>query len=311
MMVQAGRQVVAPDGAPSNGAADDHGRRRVAELIAVGFRTEPFVAGQGRVAGFPHQPAREDVEDLFDAVAGGIESCGHVIAIIPAWNAEPALQRLETVKAATDGGALATYATDLPPLAGAVLSSLAGALATHVESAGMLYAGFESLERELLVYAWMKSVAGLSRPAPSLAQHAISMWPGSSFGVTLQPDPLIKRLTKADRTLPFPTSYRPMCLAVSARPGGDVDWVTDVVGPGLGSPPVKQVDPMPEGPRWWGTSRFVEAVAYPIDVPVVARRITQGLARALCNWCGELIAGERCPFCGLDRTLGRHDGGGS
>jgi hypothetical protein len=303
MAVQAGRETV-------DFAADEHGRRRVAELIAVGFRSEHFVAGQSDVFALINQPTREDVGELVDAVGSGIERCGHVIAVIPAWDLEPALQRLETVKTAIDASAMTTYPTQLPPLAGSVLTSLASALAVHVESAGMLHAGFPSLERELLVYAWMSSVAGLSTPTPSLAQHAASLWPTTSFGVTLQPDPLIKRLTKSDRSLPFPTSYRPMCLALSAGAGGDVDWVTGVVGPGLGSPPVKQVDPMPGAARWWGTSKLVEAVAYPIDVPVVARRITQDLARGLCNWCGELIGGDRCPFCGLDRSFGRGDGGG-
>ena len=310
MTLQAGRESVAQSGAIPAGDTE-RGRRRVAELVAIGFCSGSFVAGQGSITAFPSQPSRDDFGALIDAVESGLDGCGNVIAIIPAWDSEPALQRLETVKAAIDANSLAVYATELPPLAGAVLTSLAGAVAGHAESAGMLYAGLPALERELIIYTWMGSVAGLSKPSPSLAQHAVSLWPPTAFGVSLQPEPLIKRLTPKDRTMPFPTSYRPMSLAVSAHGSGDGEWVREVVAPGLGNPPVKEVDPAPASSRWWGTSRLVEAVAYPIDVPVVARRMVQGLSRSLCKWCGELIGTARCPFCALERSFGRTDGGAS
>jgi hypothetical protein len=308
--LQAGRESVAQAGAIPAGDTE-RGRRRVAELVAIGFCSGSFVAGQGNVTAFPSQPSRDDFGALIDAVESGLDGCGNVIAIIPAWDSEPALRRLETVKAAIDANSLAVYATELPPLAGAVLTSLAGAVAGHAESAGMLYAGLEALERELIIYTWMGSVAGLSKPSPSLAQHAISLWPPTAFGVSLQPEPLIKRLTPKDRSMPFPTSYRPMSLAVSAHGSGDGEWVREVVAPGLGNPPVKEVGPAPGSSRWWGTSRLVEAVAYPIDVPVVSRRMVQGLSRSLCKWCGELIGTARCPFCALERSFGRTDGGAS
>jgi len=308
--LQAGRESVAPSGAVPGGDPG-RGRRRVAELVAIGFCGGSFVAGEGNATAFPSQPSRDDFGALIDAVSSGLDACGNVIAVIPAWDSEPALRRLETVKTAIDANSLAVYATELPPLAGAVLTSLGGAVARHAESAGMLYAGLSALERELIIYTWMGSVAGLSKPSPSLAQHAISLWPPTAFGVSLQPEPLIKRLTPKDRSMPFPTSYRPMSLAVSAHGSGDGEWVREVVAPGLGNPPVKEVEPAPGSSRWWGTSRLVEAVAYPIDVPVVARRMVQGLSRSLCKWCGELIGSTRCPFCALERSFGRTDGGAS
>ena len=310
MTLQAGRESVAQSGdVPA--VEPERVRRRVAAVLAIGFSGGSFVAGQGNVTAWPSQPRRDNVGELLDAIASGIESCGNVVAIIPAWDSEPALQRLETVRSAIAAKSLAVYATEMPPLAGSVLTSLAGAVAGHAESAGTLYAGLPALERELIIYAWMGSVAGLSKPSPSLAQHAISLWPPSSFGVSLQPHPFIKRLTRKDRSMPFPTSYRPMCLAVSGHATGVTQWVKEVVAPGLGLPPVKEVEPAAAGPRWWGTSRLVEAVAYPIDVPVVARRMVEGLSRSLCKWCGELIGTDRCPFCALQRSSGRIDGGAS
>ena len=310
MTLQAGRESVARAGVIPGGD-DERVRRRVAEIVAVGFCGGSFVAGQGNVTAFPGQPGRDDVGAIVDAVASGMDSCGNVIAVIPAWDSEPALQRLETVKAALDATSLTVYATELPPLAGAVLTSLAGAVAGHAESAGMLYAGLPALEQELIIYTWMGSVAGLNKPSPSLAQHVISWWPPTVFCVSLQPEPHIKRLTPKDRSMPFPTSYRPMSLAVSAHGSGDTEWVREVVAPGLGNPPVKEIGPAPGSSRWWGTSRLVEAVAYPIDVPVVARRMVQGLSRSLCKWCGELIGTTRCPFCALERSFGQNDGGAS
>src|SRR5680860_557953 len=67
-----------------------------------------------------------------------------------------------------------------------------------------------------------------------------------------------------------------------------------------GMPPTARFDATPLGPRWWGTARLVEAIAYPVDVPVTARRITQNLSPFLCRWCAEAIATRHCPFCGMD-----------
>jgi hypothetical protein len=285
--------------------------RKVASVVAIGFRSEPFVPGAAPVESFAAQPGRDDVQTLVGSVQAGIESSGHVIAIYPRWDPEPALQRLETVGAVLDTAALAVYPTPLPPLAGAVLASLASAAATHVSSAGLLHAGLPSLERELVICAWLGSVAGLSRPTPSLAQHLMSIVPGTSFGVTLQPTQQIQRLTKVDRSIDVPSTHRPMCLVVAASDEAGARWIDDVIAPGLGSPPIKTVDPTPGGPTWWGTSRIAEAVAYPIDIPVVARRMVQDLRPILCDWCRQPIAAPVCPFCGSHGARERSSGGGS
>jgi hypothetical protein len=275
---------------------------RPTAIVTVGFKSEAFVPGQGSLSSFVRQPQRDDVERLVDAILSATSSGAHVIAIYPRWDPEPALRRLETANAAVGGASIGLYATALPPLAGAVLASLASATAAHVPAAGILHAGLPALEKEMMVYAWLGSVAGLSSPAPTLAQHLMSLSPTTSFGVSVQPDPLIRRLSKSDRSMPVPTTYRPMCLAVASRDATGRRWVEEVIGPGLGSPPFKHVEATPHGPKWWGTSKLAEAVAYPIDVPVVARRISQNLTSTLCRWCGQAIASERCPFCGLDTS---------
>ena len=285
--------------------------RAVASIVAIGFRSEAFVPGAAPVESFVSQPGRDDVQMLVDSVRASVESGGHVLAIYPAWDPEPALRRLETVGAVLDTASLALYPTSLPPLAGAVLASLASSAAAHVSSAGLLHAGLPALEKELVICAWLGSVAGLSRPSPSLAQHILSAAPMTSFGVSLQPREGIRRLTKVDRSMEVPSTHRPMCLVVAAREAAGASWIDEVIAPGLGSPPVKVVEPTPNGPRWWGTSRLAEAVAYPIDIPVVARRMVKHLRPALCDWCRRPIAAQICPFCGSNGAGDTATGGDS
>lgn len=272
-----------------------------ATFLSLGFQVEAFVSTQQQVPYFSDKPSRRDYEELVARVACGLEDDGHVIAVYPAWSSEPALQRLETVRTSLQTSRLVCYPTALPPLAGAVLVSLASAVAPYIEAPGSLLAALPALERELVVLAWLGSVANLLHPSPSVVQHLASWWPASAFGVSFWPEPSVKRLTKADGVVTVPTSHRPMLLAASAH-DADPSWIESVVAPALGSPPLKKVPATPLGPRWWGTSKLVEAVAYPIDVPVTARRITQHQELFACRWCGESIASPRCPFCRLETS---------
>jgi len=277
-------------------------------IVAVGFKTEAFVSGGGPIPAFSHECGRGDYDGLIDTVRSGLEHTGHVVAILPRYAEEPALARLETVRMALNTRRLATYTTTLPPLAGAALVSLAAAVVPYIKAAGVLLAGLPSLESEVAVFAWLGSVTKLDFPNPRMAQHLASLWPTTSFGVSFWPEPAVKTLTKKDRTVPLPTTFRPMMLATSQH-NGDPTWIDEIILPGLGGPPVARFEPTPLGPRWWGTSKLVEAVAYPLDVPVTARRITQGLTPFLCRWCAEAIATRQCPFCGIDAAQSALVGG--
>jgi len=269
-------------------------------IISIGFKTEAFVSDGGTIPAFSHTPAPNDFERLIDTVRTAIHESGHVIAIYPDYAAEPLLARLETVRTALNTRKLAPYATALPPLAGAALTSLASAVTPYIKAPGVLFAALPNLQAELVVLAWLGSVSKLNNPSPSMGQHLLSMWPTSEFAVKFWPEPTVKTLRKKDKALSLPTTFRPMMLATAAREGADATWVDEVVLPGLGMPPTLRFDPTPLGPRWWGTARLLEAVAYPVDVPVIARRITQSLSPFLCRWCGDAIATRHCPFCGMD-----------
>ena len=82
---------------------------------------------------------------------------------------------------------LSIHETPLPPLAGAVLASLASSIAPYLPSTGVLASLLPELEARLHVFTWLGSVSGLSVPAPSLGQHLASLSPGSAFGVSSYP----------------------------------------------------------------------------------------------------------------------------
>jgi cell division septal protein FtsQ len=89
------------------------------------------VDGQGDIAAFSSRPDRADLPDLVDVIARG-QTEGHVLAIYPEWQHEPALQKLQLARAALNAPRVMTYGTRLPPLAGAVFVSLASAVSRLV-----------------------------------------------------------------------------------------------------------------------------------------------------------------------------------
>jgi hypothetical protein len=271
-------------------------------IVAIGFQGGSS-ATESEVRGFPLALSKEHLEPLIDAVGEAIDQVGHAIAVYPTWAPPSSAQRLATVRAATDVRRVAVYPTSLPPLAGSMLADLAAAVSAFVPSPGLLLSGLRKLEEELIVAAWLGSVARLREPPPSLRQHLASWWPRTAFAVAVLPQPAIRRLTMKDRGLAIPEPRDPIRVAMSVHEG-DPSWVHEVLVPALGNPPIDEVAPTPEGPSWWGTRRLVEVVGYPTDVSAVAGRISLGVEGSLCGWCHETIASNPCPFCGLDARGG-------
>jgi hypothetical protein len=131
-----------------------------------------------------------------------------------------------------------------------------------------------------------------------MAQHVASLSPGAAFGVSSWPEPSVHRIVAGQPSVPLPTLGRPSRMVVAPGPGGDVAWITETVNRALGSLPVRQVDPTPHGPKWWGTGKLVEAVIYPDDAAALAAELMAGLEPWACRWCSELIARSPCPMCG-------------
>jgi hypothetical protein len=265
-------------------------------ILAIGLKPERLVDSEGRIDAFIESPTQEQAETLVEAVRSGAEAGGHVLAIVPQWLKGDGLLRLQMVESALDDERLTIHETPLPPLAAAVLASLASAVAPHLPSRGVLVSLLGELEAELHVFTWLGSVSGLSVPAPTIGQHVASLSPGSSFGVSSYPEPSVHKLGRDGAGVPLPRIERPSRLAVSDH-GGNVGWV-HTVNAALGGLEVRTVEPTPNGPSWWGTGKLVESVAYPVDVPRLAAELAQAADPWTCRWCRELIARSPCPMCG-------------
>jgi len=249
-------------------------------------------------------PTQEQWPIVIEALKSGLESGGHVIAIVPQWLDDDVLMRLDMARSMLDTGRVAVHRTALPPLAATVLASLASGCGPSLPSAGLLASLLEDLEAELHVFTWLGSVAGLSNPSPGIGQHVTSLMPGSAFGVSSWPEPSVHRLTRGEPSVPLPQIERPSRLVVAPRTG-DVAWITETVNGALGGLPVRTVEPTLHGPKWWGTSKLVEGVVYPVDAAALAAELMRGLEPWACRWCSELVARSPCPFCGHRGRPGR------
>jgi hypothetical protein len=266
-------------------------------LIVFGLEPGPFFDDQPEIDSFVDPPPRDSVDELLDALAEATAEGGCALVIHPWWFPPESLDTLDAARSLLNVPRVGIYRTALPPLAGAVLASIAASVARQVPSAGSLFALLPQLEPELHVFAWLGNLAGLSDPAPSLLQRASSLLPGSAFGVSSWPKPSVRRLSRGDESVPVPESDQPLGLAV-APAEGDAEWVGRALEPALGGPPVVEVEATPHGPAWWGTGQLVEAVAYPLKPTPVAKRLLKGLELRKCQWCGETIASAPCPLCG-------------
>lgn len=273
-------------------------------ILSVGYDLPQLVDGAPAVGTFPEALDRDDLEEATETIAAALRSSGHALVVYPEWLAEPTLRRLETIRAVLATDRLALHCCALPPLAGGVLCNLASALGTQLARPGQLVAALDDLEHELVVISWLSSVTGLKRPAPSLLQHVGSLSPRSSYVVVLQPQHAVLRSGRARQDLPLQKARRPMELVVAARPGDDTSWLTETVSSALGRLPIRSVTVPRHAAQWWGTARMAETVAYPTDLPELARELADGHRLRLCGWCSEAIASTPCPFCrGAEQPL--------
>jgi hypothetical protein len=289
---------------PSAGSDQSQTRTAPPVLLVFGLRPERLLDSEGRIDAFLEPPGQEQTSVLVEAVTSGLDDAGSVIAIAPEWIGQEAVGRLAMVRSMLDTHRVALYETALPPLAATALASLASAAAPFAPSTGVLASLLPELEAELHVVTWLGSVTGLSTPAPSFAQHLASLTPGSAFGVSSWPEPSVVRLRGDGPTVPLPALERPARLVVAAR--ADPDWVLRAVNPALGNLEVRQVEPTPKGPSWWGTSKLVESVVIPLDVQALVGQLVAGLDPWTCRWCRELVARSPCPLCGHRGRPARH-----
>jgi hypothetical protein len=274
-------------------------------VIGLGCEIDRLFAGQQAALPIPGPPDRDDLKDLFDAMAGPLRGGDAVIVVLGEWLPADALRGLRTVRSLLQTDRVALHITELPPLATSVLAALAAALIPFAPSAGALASALDAVGRELYVLAWAGSVAGLQHPSVSLLHHARSLLPGSSFGIGLQPEPFVLPLSRAEQEPPLAAPAHPLELLVAPTDKADLVWLVDVVAPALGGIPVREIPATMHGTSWWGTSKLVEAVGVPSSLERLAQVTLAGVP-APCAWCGEPIFASPCPFCGEAVPPGAH-----
>jgi len=266
-------------------------------VVGLGCELDRLFSGQRPALPVPAPPGRDDLRDLFEAVGGPLRGGERVIVVVGDWLPAETLERVHTVRSLLQTDRVAIHVTELPPLAASVQAALGAALASHAPSAGALAAALGAVEDQLLVLAWVGSVAGLRHPAVSLLHHARSALPWSSFGVGLQPEAFLQPLARGSEDLPLEPPEEPIELLVAPSESADLDWIVEDVVPALGGVPVRQIPATLHGPAWWGTSRLVEGVGVPTDLGALADSVLPHHV-VPCRWCGEPIAAPPCPFCG-------------
>lgn len=259
-------------------------------VIAAGFDRGSFLETLAPLLGLNEVDAAIAGDQMMAALANG-----PVLVIHPGDRAVEVQRRVELLSAALDRPTLVTYGTDLPPLAGSVLSSLAAALGVLAPAAATLASALPALERELVPLAWLGTVARLRSPRPRLLDRLRSSLPGGAFVVRAGAEPAVLR-GGHDRRLSLDDVYPQAHVAVTTGGPEAGRWLGPRLAEAFGGAPLSSVPPTSDGPAWWGTGRLVEAVAYPIDVAVLADDL---FARARpCRWCGAPVLGAPCPACG-------------
>lgn len=283
------------------------------QLLSVGYRPGAFLPGQHAVLGYPDGVDRDHLGEVTSLVADALDAEMTVVAVYPRWAEEPTRRRLETVRAALDTKRLVLAPTDLPPLAGAVLVSLADGLRAHVDSPGRLIGALPTLTRQVVVMARLTRLSKLHDPAPGAWQHLLSLLPGVAYGVSTFPEPTVRRLSRHQPLMPLPQVRVSAGLGLALAPhgGATLDWAHEHLVPALGHPPVVEARPSPLVARWWGSAPGIEAVLYPTDVATTARHVASGVLLRLCSACGGDSPFDVCPYCGVHEPAPRDDEAGA
>lgn len=181
------------------------------------------------------------------------------------------------------------------------------ALATVVERVAAVLAGSSEPEPGLVLDlvdrtltssyagAWLKSVSGLTDPAPSVSQHFTSWLPGGrGYLVLLSPERLVTPLGQAV----LPAGGQGRALAAPVSDGPLPDGVTRALSATGAQEGGRVVDAVDDPAQAWGTPRnAVSFVVLPYVLP------TPASSSAVCPVCGDRVWTAMCPMCHVHAAL--------
>lgn len=217
---------------------------------------------------------------------------GHVVALVPADVADPARRRLHTIRAILESDRIALVATDLPPLAVAMLALQLRQLSMTDLPPGVIGGAARLLTYYVYSGALLNSVTKLDRIEVDFKAHLRSWVPGAQFAVTASPEARMVEVA-GDAALPGPNYLTH--LAVAGQGMAD-DWVRRELARQWRPQYIRSAELPEESPRWWGTQKLIEFAAYIPDVNVLYQLVTS-VRKDSCGWCGLEMIGDLCPFC--------------
>lgn len=197
--------------------------------------------------------------------------------------------RLMHARAATVHNNVLAYRTSLSPLGQVLLAEIATVLSPPLSPA-QVFSVLGLIEPHMHCAAQLRTVVGLTDPAPSIFQHALSWWPTSRF--IAMTGERVWGETKAFHDPAFTSLPAGGVLATGTLLGPDQDFLNRISAawkPAITVP--RQADPK----SFWGSPPVSEVCYAPSDIRAFSQRVLN--ESHLCAWCAEPFFGPACPLC--------------
>ena len=241
-----------------------------------------------------------DVEGLVDLLRPLPARIEPLLVVAAQSQVAAARHTLSLARAGAPGATGVVHGSSLPPLARRGLVELLASWSQTLNASQLLVL-CEAIERVMVAGVALTSVARLSDPGPSMAQHVRSWWPASRFVALTQPTSRVVTVGGDYlESLRLPGSGVPLHFAATAG-----DPVTETVVRGLaelltGHAPTV-VDAPPDSAARWGTTGFIEFCAVPQDLSPLVRTALDSAQE--CRSCGAALAWDQCRFCHARRPV--------
>ncbi len=268
-------------------------------VVALGRHAGPFLDQTTHVVHIDPGTVT-DLAGMHTMVREQVSLQGAIVVVYPTTLGAAPERLLRTVRTAMNGPPVLWHATGLPPLAADVMVTLAGALSERIGGAAIIAAALGILERQLIHLTWVPSVAGLTDPAPTLWQHALSALPNTSWIISSWPEAGVWRLASGE-VPPIPRPTQDVGVVV-ADLSGNIEWIRPTVTSQLPDAIAIQVDPPADTAIWWGCKQATQVVLYPRSVEQLTDALLDRLDPGECRWCRRLSGDQICPWCQLPRS---------
>lgn len=236
-------------------------------------------------------------EDFLDYCTRRLGEQKKVVALYPAWRGTRAERVVGVVRGSLQSDGIAAIGMDMSPLALSLIADQLAYLAPYMP-AGMIAALADELPGHTLAGGWLKSVGNLEHIPITVKQHIGSLAPKVNFLGFCAPVKRVGRVKNADPAPNIPARpLEPIQILVSGSDKIDQAEFTDQFIPTLGCQMAGRLPEQPLGSTYWGTTKYLEFVAFSAHPQALTNPI-KGVRATACLWCRELVAGVHCRFCG-------------